>query len=117
MELTITPTKELTARLDKLEAQVNKILALLNKNGSGTTTHENHSDNNLNIKDGLYQAKDAAKIFAVSKSTWFNWRAQGHISEGILIGEKRRAWTGEELQDLYRRMKNGEFAIGKAAVS
>ena len=67
--------------------------------------------NDIEIKGGYIQAKDAAKLFSIHKNTWFLWRRRGIISEGVTLGYKCVGWPVEEVFSLFNRTKNSEFEI------
>jgi predicted DNA-binding transcriptional regulator AlpA len=60
---------------------------------------------------GFVQAEQAAKMFSVSKSTWFRWRRRGVISKGVRLGYNRTGWPLEEVRELFERIKSGEVKL------
>lgn len=59
----------------------------------------------------LLRKKDILEIFGFSTTTLWRHIKAGRISPGIQIGYKQKAWTAEEIRNLYNGVVSGEIKL------
>ena len=52
----------------------------------------------------LYRAPECARIFGVSRSTWWHWAKTGRAARGIKLGPRTTVWEGSYLLELKQKL-------------